>query len=108
MNCCKDYARFALCFAGIGYVCLWAVTLHPTVSGAALTLPPAFHVLGGFAALFVVVQVGMIAMRRRRAQRAGVGQQPVASELVEARLEQRWKAPPVKPRSQFGLRGQPR
>ena len=108
MDRCKDYACFIAWFAGLGYLLLWAVSLHASVSGAALRLPPALHALGALSTMFVAVRLLLLAMRRRRS--AAVAAAAMPPDTLAARLgPQPWKAPAgaaaVKRRSQFGLRG---
>ena len=108
MDRCKDYACFIAWFAGLGYLLLWAVSLHASVSGAALRLPPALHALGALSAMYVAMRFSMLAIRRWRSAAVAAGTMPPDS--VAARLgPQPWKTPAgaaaVKPRAQFGLRG---
>jgi hypothetical protein len=89
----RDYGRFAVCFAGLGYLALWPlagsgdsgrlfgaplVCAHPsfrvldTLCRAAhpLTLPPALHAVGVAAALFALLWLALRALRRLRPPRS--------------------------------------
>ena len=115
MDRCKDYVRFAVWFAGLGYIALWLLTAHGIGGiglGAAWTLPPALHVIGLLAAAYVVLRALSMLIRHWRARRAAAVVPAITPEFVSARLwSPRWKAPAglqaVKPRSHFGLRGAP-
>jgi hypothetical protein len=103
MNRVWDYIGFAIWFAGLGYIALWAVG-----SPEQLTLSPGLHAAGVGAAAFVPVRILMHAVSRRRlaAQNAPHPRNPAAV------LRPRQRKPvqshrPVKPRNHFGLRGRP-
>ena len=89
MNRIREYAGFAACFAGLGYVVLWPVSsagfdgkpfgaslvCHDGSSGVLdmlcnsahpLTLPPALHALGFLSAVFVTLRLLYCAIRRSR------------------------------------------
>jgi cytochrome c oxidase assembly factor CtaG len=107
MNRCKDYACFIVWFAGLGYIVLWALTVHANAS-AALSLPPAFHVVGLLSATFVAAQFAVLGLRRWRNRDELEAGADASADSATTRLSSRWKAPAmptVKPRSQFGLRG---
>ena len=137
MNRIKDYAGFVGWFAGLGYIVLWPVTAAdlggkpfgasifcydgaPSLtdflchSAHPLLLPPGLHLLGFLSAVFVTTRLLVHAIRRTRraaGTRAAVKSSPMAripAALVP--MSQRKPAPrrsPVKPRTQFGLRGMP-
>jgi hypothetical protein len=124
VNRFKEYACFAIWFAGLGYIVLWPLT-SPDYGGQLfgasilcragaslpldwlcnsahpLTLPPALHVIGMLAAVSVTVRALLSAIRRSRLRKASP-----ARRL--ARRKARRPAARVSPRSQFGLRGTPR
>ncbi len=106
----KEYCRFAISFVGLGYIALWplagyggrlfGVSLHP------LSLPPALQAVGMLSAIFVTMRLLLLVVRRLRGQ----GSAPTAATPEEAVTPRAWRKflrhlPPVKPRSQFGLRG---
>lgn len=138
MNRVRDDSGFAVCFVGLGYIALWPFTSSDqggTSFAAAVfcragtfslpdllcnlahpvTLPPAMHVIGLAAAVFVALRLLLRAIRRRRrAPASGAGARsalaariPAANLRVPPRKPARWLRP-VKPRSHFGLRGMPR
>lgn len=108
MDRCKEYCGFAISFAGLGYIVLWplagyggrlfGVWLHP------LTLPPALQAVGVLSAIFVSVRLLLLAVRRLRRQGATAAAAAPKSPAPACRKFLR-HLPPVKPRSQFGLRG---
>jgi hypothetical protein len=122
----KDYVGFAIWFAGLGYIVLWPLTA-PNAAGQLfgasvvcqahvlfdwlcnsthpLTLPPVLHVIGMLSAVSVTVRVLLIGLRRSR--RTGIAPAPVAPLQQPQPLRRKFRRPPlpIKPRSQFGLRG---
>jgi hypothetical protein len=138
MNRIKDYTGFAIWFAGLGYIALWPVTspdLGGKPFGASifchdvslsvldllcnsahpLQLPASLHALGFLSAMIVTGRLLVFAFKRSR--RVVVTPTVDISALL-AHLPgtipslRRRKPPrrhrPVKPRTQFGLRGMPR
>lgn len=132
MDRVRDYTGFAVWFAGLGYIVLWPMT-SPDFGGRpfgasifcrensrnlldllcnsahTLRLPPALHVLGFLAAVFVAIRLLCFAVRRLRSRRAP-GAAMVTARLPAAVLPPPPRKPaytprPVKPRTQFGLRG---
>jgi hypothetical protein len=131
MNRLKDYAGFVGWFAGLGYIVLWPVTATelggkpfgvsifchedaPSLtdflchSAHPLELPPGLHALGFLSALFVTTRLLVHAVRRTR---RAVGKSADPGNLVEfapppLRKPQPMR-PPIRPRTQFGLRGMP-
>jgi hypothetical protein len=134
MNRVKDYIRFAVCFAGLGYIVLWPLTAHDGSIAAfeaslicggrffagticrlpqPMTLPPGLHLIGLLSAVAVVARYvwrRFSGVRRLRRVRPG----DVAAAVWRLRMVTRARsltAMPrrcaVKPRRQFGLRGIP-
>jgi hypothetical protein len=103
MNRVWDYISFAVWFAGLGYIALWAV--GPSEQ---LMLSPGLHAAGMGAAMFVPVRLLMRAVSRRRlaAQNAPHPRNP-AAVLRTPRHKPAYPYRPVKPRNHFGLRGRP-
>lgn len=127
MDRLKDYVGFAVRFAGLGYIVLWPLTT-PNAAGQLfgasivcrahslldwlcnlshpLTLPPALHVIGMLSAVSVTVRMLFIALRRsRRIDAAPAPGAPETGSQPPPRRNFRRPAVPVKPRSEFGLRG---
>lgn len=130
MNRIRDYTNFAAWFVGLGYVVLWPVTApafgdepfavtvfcRDGVSGLLdllchsahrLHLPPGLHALGCLSAIFVTSRLMVHAIRQRA---RGIPDLTAATALPAPAPPPRIPAPlgpKVKPRSQFGLRGQP-
>jgi hypothetical protein len=102
MNRVWDYAGFAVWFVGLGYIAVWFVPDHGSLS-------PALHVVGLTAAGLVAVRLMVLAIARLRRPAAGVA--PVAARkphaMVKPRAEPPRPLPTVKPRRHFGLRGAP-
>jgi hypothetical protein len=103
MNRVWDYIGFAVWFAGLGYIALWA--FRPSEQ---MMLSPGLHAAGTAAAIFVPVRLLMHAVSRRRL----AAQNAPHPRVPDAVLRQPQRKParphrPVKPRSQFGLRGRP-
>lgn len=123
MNRIKDYACFAACFAGLGYIVLGpfiasksgasllcgdhnAAGLFGFVCPSApLRLPSGLHALGFMSALFVVARAMIGTVKRSSGD---------SSLTVELEGSDETPVPPskpllalrrVEPRSQFGLRG---
>lgn len=138
MNRVRDYGNFAVWFVGLGYMALWplcspdangrpfgASLFCHDVAGVLnllcnsehpLRLPAGLQMLGLLSAVFVVLRLLVRAARRSR--RAAVTPSVDISALL-ARLPATSPPPPcrkrparpqhpVRPRSQFGLRGAPR
>jgi len=136
MNRIKDYARFVIWFAGLGYMALWPVS-SPDLSGKPfgasivcqdgalallaslcnsahwLELPPALHAMGSLSAIVVAVRLLFYAFKRwRRLAGTGVAQVTAPAAPMPAAAAPSWRNPahplrPVKPRTHFGLRGAP-
>jgi hypothetical protein len=134
VNRFKDYACFAIWFAGLGYIVLWPLT-SPDHGGQPfgasflcragasmplawlcnsahpLTLPPALHVIGLLSAVAVTVRALLAAIRRSRLRKGAPGLgapalgAPALPGLRLARRKARRPAAYVAPRAQFGLRG---
>lgn len=130
MERCKDYFRFAVWFAGIGYAVLWplAAVGHGKLlfgtsficSGAGrgvtaalcelphpVSLPLGLHLMGSAAAIAVVLRLCWRLLRRVRTRPVGMP----AIRLAEPSPPRPSQAPTrrrtVKPRTHFGLRGVP-
>jgi hypothetical protein len=103
MNRVWDYIGFAVWFAGLGYIVLWAFA-----SPEHLMLSPGLHAAGVGAAMFVPVRLLMRAVNRRRlaAQNAPHPRTP-ATVLRPSRHKRAYPHRPIKPRNHFGLRGRP-
>jgi hypothetical protein len=103
MNRVSDYIGFAVWFAGLGYIVLWAFG-----SPEQLILSPGLHAAGMGAAMFVPVRLLIRSFSRRRlaAQNAVHPRNPDAV-LRPPRRKLARPHLPVKPRSHFGLRGKP-
>jgi hypothetical protein len=103
MNRVWDYIGFAVWFAGLGYIALWAFG-----SPEQLVLSPGLHAAGVGAAVFVPVRLLMRAVSRRKlaAQNAPHPRNP-ATVLQPPRRKPARSYRPVKPRDHFGLRGRP-
>ena len=136
MNRIKDYVRFVIWFAGLGYIVLWPVTspdLNGRPFGASivcrdgalslldslcnsahwLQLPPGLHAIGSLSAIVVTVRLLLCGVKRwRRPAGTGVAQAPASTAPMPAAAAPSWRNParplrPVKPRTHFGLRGTP-
>jgi hypothetical protein len=103
MNRVWDYISFAVWFAGLGYIALWA--FGPSEQ---LMLSPGLHAAGVGAAMFIPVRLLMHAVSRRRlaARNAPHSRNP-AAVLQPPRRKPARSYRPVKPRDHFGLRGRP-
>lgn len=136
MNKFRDYAGFTVWFAGLGYLALWPLAAEGQsgrLFGAALicgtrfglldilcrwphplALSSALHMLGALAALIVVAQLGLRALRRVQRPTANhtiavpPHLMPARDAAPPARHQPIANLPPVKPRAHFGLRGAPR
>jgi hypothetical protein len=133
MNRIKDYAGFAICFVGLGYIVLWPLT-SPEFGGRPfaasvfcrdgspsaldwlcnsahpLQLSPGLHAVGILSAIVVMVRLLFYVIRRSRRSDAARDSAPAAQ--IPA-VPPAWRRParplrPVKARTQFGLRGTPR
>lgn len=110
------YIRFTVGFIGLGYIALWPLIAHDSglagLPAASLHLSPGLHMLGLMSAACVVFCVALHGLRRLR--RAAATDTPADAGLRKTYPPLfRPKPPPpplrsVKPRRQFGLRGQPR
>ena len=136
MNRIKDYTRFVIWFAGLGYMVLWPVSssdLSGRPFGASvvcqdgtlallaslcnsthwLQLPPALHAIGSLSAIVVSVRLLLCAVKRwRRPAGSGRAQTPAPFAPAPATALPSWRNPArplraVKPRTHFGLRGTP-
>jgi hypothetical protein len=128
MNRIKDYACFAACFAGLGYIVLWPITASELGSeplGAAvfcrdgsagvfgflcvdpLRMPAGLHVLGFMSAVFVTARGLAGAIRRSRGS-VPAAIAPESADDVPPLRKLRAQPTKLKPRSHFGLRGVPR
>jgi hypothetical protein len=95
-----DYLGFVIWFTGLGYIVLWLLGKFDRP-----VLPPALHAVGLMAAIFAALRLLLLARTRMRAASAAT----VAAPVAPASSHRRTPARPlrsVKPRSQFGLRGQ--
>ena len=126
----KEYAQFAVWFAGLGYVVLWPlIALDLDNAGAGnsvlcqlgtaaiseslcqvarpLALPPPLHVAGMLAAVLVSVQLLMAGLRMARERQAAASgpTQPIKPPPLSRRFQR--PVAKLKPRTQFGLRGRP-
>jgi len=101
MNRVWDYVGFAIWFTGLGYIVMWL--LGPS---DLLMLPPTLHVIGVATALLLPIRLAVRAVGRRRRAPAGAAQ-PRETALPLRRRHPPRPLRPVKPRSQFGLRGAP-
>jgi hypothetical protein len=136
MNRIKDYARFVIWFAGLGYIVLWPVS-SPDRSGRPfgasivcndgmfgllaslchsahwLELPPALHAIGSLSAILVAIRLLSYAIKRwRRPADARLVPVPLPPAPLPAAAVPSWRNPhqplrAVKPRTHFGLRGTP-
>jgi hypothetical protein len=123
MDRVRDYAGFAIWFAGLGYIAAapLAARDYGLLAGSAFcrddvpallqwlcgpgreaVLAPGLHMIGQAAALFVVVRLLWRLLRARR--HAAVGADPRQRPLCYRRPIP-VPCPRVKPRSHFGLRG---
>ena len=134
MNRLRDYIGFAVCFAGLGYIVVWALasTGDGAPFGAAflcadagpglldglchsarpLSLPLPLHVLGALSTIAVTLQILRLGWRRARRWRAGVAPQRIGVHGPDAALKPApqlalHRLPRVKARRHFGLRGAP-
>ena len=131
MNRIKDYVRFVIWFAGLGYIVLWPVT-SPDLSGKPfgasifcrdgapgltdflcnsahpLQLPPGLHAIGFLSAVFVTTRLLVHAIRRAR-RAAGSNAVGIPAAIAPPPPPRKPAPPrrPVKPRTHFGLRGMP-
>ena len=133
MNRVREYSGFAVWYAGLGYFVLWPLS-SPDPSGRRfgasilcgddgpgpleflcssahpLTLPPTLHAVGFLAALVVVAQLVLRAVRRWRQAPGAEALEAAPTAPRSAAPAPAWRnpdRPSVKPRSHFGLRGAP-
>jgi len=133
MNRIKDYAGFAVCFAGLGYIVLWPL-ISPEFGGRPfaasifcgggspgvldwlcnsahpLQLSPGLHAVGILSAAVATLRLLFYVVRRWR-RPAATRESVLAARIPVA--PPAWRRParplrPVKARTQFGLRGTPR
>jgi hypothetical protein len=100
MNRAWDHIGFAVWFVGLGYIVMWLLS-----SPDLWLLPPALHVLGVASAMFVPVRLVVRTKRRRRAAAHAAAARIPGSVPRSPRRKSSYPPRPVKPRSQFGLRG---
>jgi hypothetical protein len=138
MNRLRDYLAFAVCFAGLGYIAMWPLSVNGNTGalfGASifcrapapfvlavlcrgphpLTLSPTLHVLGALSAAAFGVRLlyGALcrALRARAARMSAVRVVRIPANLM---TPTRPSAPPPRlprvkrARREFGLRGAPR
>jgi hypothetical protein len=136
MNRIKDYAGFAICFVGLGYIVLWPLTspefgglpfgasifCHDGSTSALdllcnsthpLALSSGLHAVGILSAVAVMLRLLSYVIRRSRRGIAGGRESALKARIPVAVAPSTWRKParpfrPVKPRAQFGLRGTPR
>jgi hypothetical protein len=98
MNRVWDYAGFVVWFIGLGTIALWLVgsSEHPM-------LPPALLLVGLASATFVAVRLLLLAIARWRVP-FSVARAP-ATVIKPPPPKPARPLPTVKPRDQFGLRG---
>jgi hypothetical protein len=94
---------FALVFAGLGYIGLWAFAAGDIASH----LSPGLQLVGMAAAAVAMVRVAMLIRARHAKPQAAVAAapaplRPVRRNSIMRRAPKR--RPPVEPRSEFGLR----
>ena len=133
MNRVWDYVHFAVWLLGIGYIVLWPLTSFdhgapfaaPLICSFSplawlchlphpLTLPPGLQLIGVVSAGWVCLRLVSRAigrLRRVRAYRAGTAS-ALSTRIPAAMLRPQRRKPvsplrQVKPRSHFGLRGNP-
>jgi hypothetical protein len=136
MNRIKDYTKFVIWFAGLGYIVLWPVSSSGRSGrpfGASvicqdgtpgpldllcnsahwLELPPALHAIGSLSAVVVAVRLSMyVIMRWRRPAAAGAAPASTPPAPMPVAAVPSWRNPgqpfrQIKPRTHFGLRGTP-
>ena len=104
MNRVWDYAGFVVWFIGLGTIVLWLVgsSEHPM-------LPPALLLVGLASATFVAVRLLLLAIARWRVPfsvaRAAAGARAPDAVIKPPPPKPVRPLPTVKPRDQFGLRG---
>lgn len=132
MNRLCDYLRFAVRFAGLGYLAIWPLSANGSTGalfGASilcrasaplplaelcqaphpLTLSPALHVLGILSAAAAMLLLFCRALRRARCACGADATIEIPASLMPASPPRPLRSlPRVKPRSEFGLRGQQR
>jgi hypothetical protein len=125
----KDHLRFAVCFAGLGYLVLWPLAASGRsgrLFGAALlcggdaphhlsmlcgsahplTLSPALHVMGFLSALAALLWLSLHLLRRwRRRRRDRASPLAVSAPPLAPAPPIVPPRPVVAPRREFGLRG---
>jgi hypothetical protein len=103
MNRVWDYIGFAVWFAGLGYIVMWLFG-----SSDHLVLSPGLHAIGVAAAMFVPVRLVLRAVGARwLAAQTAIRPRKPAAVLRLSQRKPAYRHRPVKPRSQFGLRGVP-
>ncbi|MGE0563143.1 MAG: hypothetical protein AB7O50_01390 [Pseudolabrys sp.] len=95
---------FAIVFAGLGFIGLWAFA----AADVARNLSPGLQLVGLVTAIVAVVRIAML-LRARRAKSVAAEQPPAQSLAVKIRRNGLIRRPPkrrkpVEPRSEFGLR----
>jgi hypothetical protein len=126
----KDHLRFAVCFAGLGYLMLWPLAASGrggSLFGAAflcgggaphflealcgsahpLTLSPALHAMGFLSMLAALTCLSLRLLRRRPRRRRDHAAPAVvvSAPLIAPALPKLPPRPAVTPRREFGLRG---
>ena len=102
MNRVWDYAGFVVWFMGLGTIVLWLVGFGQPM------LPPTLLLVGLASATFVAVRLLLLAIARWRvpfgvARASAAARAPAA--VIKAPPKPMRPLPTVKPRDQFGLRG---
>jgi hypothetical protein len=93
---------FALIFAGLGYIGLWAVA----AGDIARQLSPGLQITGMAAAVVAVVRVAMLIRARHAGPKTAAAAPAPLRHLRRNGLLRRApkRRPPIEPRSEFGLR----
>jgi hypothetical protein len=93
---------FALIFAGLGYIGLWAFA----AGDIARHLSPGLQITGMAAAAVAIVRVAMLIRARQATPKAAVAAPAPLRPLRRNGLLRRApkRRPPIEPRSEFGLR----
>lgn len=123
MNRIKDYACFAACFAGLGYIVLGPLSaVEPSAPlscgvGAGwlgfgchpvhVQLPPGLHVLGFTSAVFVVARAMIGTVKRSRHGSSSAAVSESVDETPPSPRKPQQPLRTVKPRTHFGLRAEP-
>jgi hypothetical protein len=129
MNRLRDYMGFAVCFAGLGYLAIWPLSVNGstgTLFGASilcraaapallsklcraphpLTLSPTLHALGVLSAAAAALLYCCRTFNRARQAPGADANMQIAGGTPPPRPPR--PLPRVKPRSEFGLRGRRR